>query len=434
MCKADVLVVSVVAIVCASVAPGLARRSPNADLIEEYYVKGPEAGRYSNNLLEDAMLDVPGLIAKYGYPIEIHNAITEDGYILELHRIPHGRDENNVPDPRKPVVLVQHGLCSSSADFVVMGPGTALAYVFAEAGFDVWLGNARGNYYSRRHLTLDPDYKPDTGRNDFWTFSWEEIGSKDLPAMIDYILAITGKPGLHYVGHSQGTTVFFVMGSLRPEYNNKIISMQAYAPVAYMEHNTNPILGALAPYANSIEVLASIFGIDEILSKSPFYAWIGNKFCSDEAISQIVCSHLLFLIGGRSEELHNATMLPLKLAHTPAGISLRQLAHYGQHIHKGYFRRYNYGPISNLIVYGSFQPPLIDLSLVTAPVFLHYAEVDPFAALPDVDRLWRELGRPIQKILVPHRTFSHVDFMWGTEAKSLLYDKTINILRSIEDL
>lgn len=35
------------------------RRSPHADLVEEYYKNnGPEAGRYSNNLLEDALLDV----------------------------------------------------------------------------------------------------------------------------------------------------------------------------------------------------------------------------------------------------------------------------------------------------------------------------------------------------------------------------------------
>ncbi|XP_059046419.1 lipase 1-like [Achroia grisella] len=431
MWKAGALIV---AIVCASVTPGLARRSPNADLVEEYFSKDPEFGRYSNNLLEDALLDVPGLIEKYGYPVEIHNVITEDGYVLELHRIPHGRDQYNVRDPNKPIVLVQHGLCSSSADFVVMGPGAALAYIFAEAGFDVWLGNARGNYYSRRHLTLDPDGRSLLGRNNFWAFSWEEIGSKDLPAMIDHILETTGKPRLHYIGHSQGTTAFFVMGSLRPEYNDKIISMQAYAPVAYMQHNENRIFGALAPYSNSIETFASLLGFNEIVARRPFYAWVGRKFCSDESISQILCSHFLFLVGGRNEDLHNATMLPLKLAHTPAGISIRQIAHYGQLIHKDYFRRYDHGRASNLLTYGQTRPPLLDLSLVTAPVYLHYAEVDPFAALPDVERLWSELGRPAQKILVPHKFFTHLDFMWGTEAKNLLYDKTIDILKSTGDL
>ncbi|CAH4008847.1 unnamed protein product [Pieris brassicae] len=81
--------------------------------------------RISDNLQEDAQLDVEGLVNKYGYPFEHHHVITQDGYILGLHRIPHGRDQNNTPGKR-PAVLVMHGLLSSSADYVIMGPGTAL--------------------------------------------------------------------------------------------------------------------------------------------------------------------------------------------------------------------------------------------------------------------------------------------------------------------
>lgn len=121
----------------------------------------------------------------------------------------------------------------------------------AEAGFDVWLGNARGTYFSRKHTTLDPDVR---GNNTYWEFSWDEIGHKDLPAMIDYVLDFTGRPALHYIGMSQGTTVFWVMGALRPEYNQKIISMHALAPVAYLAYNNNPLFLALAPYGRQIEV------------------------------------------------------------------------------------------------------------------------------------------------------------------------------------
>lgn len=62
--------------------------------------------------------------------MEIHNVVTEDGYILEMQRIPHGRDNHNTRDPKKPVVFVMHGLFASAADWVLMGPGTALGTQF----------------------------------------------------------------------------------------------------------------------------------------------------------------------------------------------------------------------------------------------------------------------------------------------------------------
>ena len=42
------------------------------------------------------------------------------------------------------------------------------AYILANAGYDIWLGNARGNSYSRAHVKLNPD----TDR-EFWDFRYK---------------------------------------------------------------------------------------------------------------------------------------------------------------------------------------------------------------------------------------------------------------------
>ena len=58
---------------------------------------------------------------------------TEDGYILRLHRIPYGKKSAKKEGEKRPAVLVQHGILSSSADWVLAIPEKAL-------GKDILLG------------------------------------------------------------------------------------------------------------------------------------------------------------------------------------------------------------------------------------------------------------------------------------------------------
>lgn len=126
-------------------------------------------------------------------------------------------------------------------------------------------------------------------------------------------------------------------------------------------------------------------------------------------------------------------MMPVILGHTPAGASVRQLAHYGQSIANNGFQRYDYGSwIANRREYGSIRPPSYDLSKVTTPVFLHYSDNDPLAHINDVDTLWRELGQPIGKFRVPDSKFSHLDFLWGIDAKELIFNRVINLIRAMD--
>lgn len=73
-------------------------------------------------------------------------------------------------------------------------------YYLYDNGYDVWMGNARGNRYSRNHTSLNPNID-----GEFWNFSWHEIGMHDLPAMINYVLQETKSERLAYFGHSQVT-------------------------------------------------------------------------------------------------------------------------------------------------------------------------------------------------------------------------------------
>lgn len=62
-------------------------------------------------------MEQPQLLKAYGYPSEVHNIVTEDGYILETHRI---------ANPGKQPVILMHGMLDSSATWVLTGPKAGL--------------------------------------------------------------------------------------------------------------------------------------------------------------------------------------------------------------------------------------------------------------------------------------------------------------------
>jgi predicted alpha/beta hydrolase len=83
------------------------------------------------------------------------------------------------------------------------------------------------------------------------------MGVYDLPAVIDYTLHYTKQKSLYYVGHSMGSTMFYVLMSMKPEYNAKIQHMVALAPVAFLR-NTRSLFAVATqflPKGVSLEIL-----------------------------------------------------------------------------------------------------------------------------------------------------------------------------------
>ncbi|XP_063830436.1 lipase 3-like [Ostrinia nubilalis] len=364
----------------------------------------------SNN--EDVRLNVAELILKYGYPMERHRAVTEDGYILQMFRIPSNGS----------AVFLMHGLLGSADDYVIAGPESSLAYILAREGYDVWLGNARGNKHSRNHM----EFKASDAI--FWDFSWHEIGCYDLPAMIDYVLNITEQKSLKYIGHSQGTTSFFVMASERPEYNEKISLMVALSPVAFMSHANSPFVRLLSPTSNLLYGLLKSIGVYEFLPDSSLTRTMKQLMCGRGPLAEILCSNVLFLMVGFGFDQLNVTNLPVIYSHVPSGASSKQFVHYGQGVISREFRQFDYGHSENVRRYGSSQPPKYNLKNIVAPISLFYSDADWLSHPTDVDELYSHLDSAIDIYKIPLERFNHLDFIWAKDFENIIYSRLRKLL------
>lgn len=100
----------------------------------------------------------------------------------------------------------------------------------------------------------------------FKIFSLHEIGYYDVKAKIDYILATTKQEQLYYLAHSQGGTTFFILNSLRPEYNKRIKLMVAFAPAILIPNCGGWAFRALA-VSNTLDVGLFLYGCVKIFSE-----------------------------------------------------------------------------------------------------------------------------------------------------------------------
>ncbi|XP_051160822.1 uncharacterized protein LOC127281249 [Leptopilina boulardi] len=381
-------------------------------------VRNIETARSLNRF---SILDFIGLVERHGYPAEEHVVTTKDGYILKIHRIP--GSPSKPKSEGKPAVFMQHGILASSDTFVLMGPKRDLAFLLANAGYDVWIGNVRGNTYSRAHKTLSPDRD-----SKFWKFSFHEIAVYDVSASIDYILKKTGEKNLTYIGHSMGTTISYVLLSEKPEYNEKIKFNICLSPVASWRHKRTPFFNIVVNSTPLLQKILQKNQINEFFPLSKEGIKTGMAFCSEISILQPFCISLILLISGYDLEQLNTKALPYIFSYFPSGTSVQIMYHFYQNIASGEFQQFDYGGEKNFLTYGQEKPPLYNLKNVQTPVALIYGGGDVISTREDSEELKKLLPNVVTLEKVPHPNFSHLDFIWARNVKSLLNDRILKLM------
>ncbi|KAI6793689.1 alpha/beta-hydrolase [Hortaea werneckii] len=359
-----------------------------------------------------------------GYVAEEHIVQTKDGYLLGLHRVvgrqgsAEGQQGQRVNSGEgsvgKKVVYMHHGLLMNSEVWVCLTDRErCLPFVLVEQGYDVWLGNNRGNKYSKKSVHS----KPTEAR--FWDFSMDQFAFHDIPDSINYILETTRQPNLSYIGFSQGTAQAFATLSIHPTLNEKVNLFIALAPAMAPPGLASGTVASLCK--SNPEVLFLAFGRRAILGSATMW----QALLYPAIFTWFIDKSLAFLFNWQTRNISPHQKLAA-YPHLYSFTSTKCVVHWFQIIRNGTFQMFDDETTTPFAVGNSakyYKVAKFPTRNIKTPIHLIYGGSD---SLVDIKLMLKELprhtvARGIQK-------YEHLDLLWASDVNRLVFPHVIEAL------
>ncbi|KAA8647100.1 hypothetical protein EYZ11_010277 [Aspergillus tanneri] len=364
--------------------------------------------------------DFVDICSLFGYAPEEHIVQTGDGYLLGLHRLAYRKGEESVrvnkgkDSVKKKVVYLHHGLLMCSEVWVCLTEEQrCLPFQLVEKGYDVWLGNNRGNKYSKKSVRFSPL------SNEFWDFSIDQFAFHDIPDSINYILEVTGQPSLSYVGFSQGTAQAFATLSIHPLLNEKISVFVALAPAMAPRGLPNPLVDSLMKASPNFLFL--LFGRRSILSSTTMWQTV----LYPPIFVRIIDASLSTLFNWKCKSISRWQKMAGYL-HLFSFTSTKSVVHWFQMIRHKNFQFYDdeiQAPFSVVASERFYKPVKYPTKNIRTPIVLLYGGSD---SLVDINVMLKELPRATMAKKIAK--YEHLDFLWAKDVDQLVFHHVFEAL------
>ncbi|XP_015280108.1 PREDICTED: lysosomal acid lipase/cholesteryl ester hydrolase-like [Gekko japonicus] len=369
------------------------------------------SGRHLN---PETFMTIPEIIQFWGYPSEQYEVQTDDGYFLQLNRIPYGLHSPGKKG-HNPAVLLVSGVVTDSKCWILNPPNNSIGFALADAGYDVWMINCRGTTWSRRHQNLSIE------QEEFWDFSFHEMGIYDIPAAMKFILMKTKQETLYYIGHSQGASLGLIAFSLLPEFAQKVKLLMLFAPTYTMAGTWNPsMLILFLPDAFK----RSIWGRKEFCPLPRKMKILNAELCSYAIIDKI-CAEIFAMGFGDNKKNLNLSRIDVYAGMFPDYTSVKTIVHWGQVAKSREFKYFDYDS-ENKAVYNMTTPPFYKVEDVTVPTAVWSAGKDIITDLKDIELLLPQLTHLI--FYKNNPSWQHTDFVTGLDAPEYLYPDMFRLM------
>ncbi|RCK64147.1 putative lipase C16A3.12c [Candida viswanathii] len=385
--------------------------------------------------------DINEIVEASGYKVREHVVTTRDGYLLVIHKLENPNSILNRANSSK-VVYFHHGLMTNSELFVLGSTKLkTLPYLLVDLGYEVWLGNNRGNKYSRKHLKLaasDPK---------FWDFSLDEFAYYDIPDSLTYIknyyeTVVTNQidPQIVYIGFSQGCSQLFASLSLYPHLNSQLRMFIGLSPAIIPQNLKHPIFKLIVNHtADDNSFLFSLFGRRAILPSVAFWSTV----LGPSLYEKVVDVSLQLLFGWKGENI-SQMQKEIGYPHMFSNSSVKSLLHWFQIIKARRFQMFDetctYGITKlaafnkNLKSRGNRVAPFPIADHLNVPMLIFYGDND---ILVDVDKTKNlivdnnhKMKDKLEFVLCPG--YEHMDTLWGENVYHDVFKTIIERLESME--
>lgn len=361
--------------------------------------------------------DTAEMIEFFGYTAEEHIGFTSDGHMLMLFKVL----PKNTGEMKPPILLLHGAMLCSDIWMVHREAESNLPIWLAGLGYDVWLGNRRGNKYCAKHCrfrTLDPA---------FWDWSMDEVALYDIPCMLKVVLRDYPKgTRCVVIAFSQGSAELFACLALNPEINNQVGLAIGIAPMTRpAESLSGPsIISALIH--GPPQLLYLLFGRRSMLSSVLF--WM--EALPSRLYSNMIDWFLDLLFGWKCKNISKADRrhMYLKLY---SHCSVKCIAHWFQMARAKRFQMFDEGAMEVDIVGArrpGHVPPAFPLKQIRAPVVLFSGALDSLAD--------HEYTRHVLKHCVVENIimedYEHLDFLMAGNVREVLFPSLERVLSRIK--
>lgn len=354
--------------------------------------------------------DIHAMAGIFGFEIEDHIVKTKDNYLLNIHKLIKPNDSHRTSNGK--IVYLHHGLLMSSEIWLTMlDKDSNLPIILYDAGYEVWLGNNRGNKYCQKHLSHSINLEQ------FWNFSLDEFSFFDIPNIIDYILETsnTGDQKLTYIGFSQGTAQVFASTAINNDLNHKIEKIIAISPATTPHGLYSTFLDIFVKASPNVIYL--LFSRKALMPSVIFWQRIMYPPLFNSSID--IPNYMLF--NWKARNILKTQKL-CSYAHLYSTTSVKTVVHWFQIMKNKsfqmYFDPYNYS--------GYYKPTVYPLKNIKVPIYLIYGNLD---SLVDIDVMKNQLPKQLTSCTEVDQ-HEHLDNLWGYDINEKVFKHVLRFLET----